>query len=125
MKKILAMIFLTASLSVSAQLVGETDAESLEKNSIQLSNDVRPVFLYPRCYWNGATGECTLQNYSPEDVVCHFEVRASTSRGFQYSNYQYRVLYRGMSAYTRVYANNPHYDPISFMTASAQCNTLR
>jgi hypothetical protein len=125
MKKILAMIFLTASLSVSAQLVGETDAESLEKNSIQLSNDVRPVFLYPRCYWNYSSGECVLQNYSGEDVVCHFNVKARSSRGHQFSNYQYRVLYRGMGAYTRVYANNPQVDPLVHMSATAQCSTLR
>jgi hypothetical protein len=125
MKKILAMIFLTFSLSVSAQLVGETDAESLEKNSIQLSNDGWPVFLHPRCYWNNSNGECVLQNYSAEDVVCHFHVKARSSKGYQYNNYQYRILYRGMAAYTRVYANNPQVDPLFHMSATAQCVSLR
>jgi hypothetical protein len=125
MKKILALLLLTLSLSASAaSLVGEFDTDIIPADQVELSDKTVSVFLYPNCYWNPASGQCTLTNYSGQDVVCHFTVRARSLRGYQFNGYQYRVLYRGMSAWAYVYANNPSVDPIVHMTATAQCNTL-
>lgn len=124
MKKILALVLLTVSLSATAHITGESDGPSISPADVRLSPIPRPITLFPRCTWTGATGECVLQNYTWEDVACNFQVNASTRMGYRYSNTQYRALYRGMSAWIRVYANNPQVDPIVNMYAVAYCRTM-
>jgi len=83
-----------------------------------------PVFLFPTCNWSPAGGECTLINTSGQDVTCNIHANAQTRRGSYITAYDYRVLYQGMFAWVRVYANDPQQDPIVYMSANAFCNTL-
>ena len=125
MKKFFTLLLLTLSLSASANLVGESDNELISAEHVALSEISRPIFLQPTCIWNMANGQCNLTNCSGQDVVCHFYIQARSARGSMYNNYQYRILYRGMTATEYVYANNPAFDPIVYMNATAQCNTIR
>jgi hypothetical protein len=82
------------------------------------------VFLFPRCSWSPSGGECTLINTTGKDITCNIRATAQTRRGSFLYAYDYRVLYTGMWAWVRVYANDPMNDPITYMQADAYCNTL-
>lgn len=98
MKKILATILLTTSLSATAA----------------------PVFLYPTC--NTYNGECTLYNSSGKDISCSIQIQGWTKNGRMLSAFEYRMLYSGMFAWIKI----NHYDindPITSLQANANCNT--
>lgn len=82
-----------------------------------------PVFLWPSCTYGPTSGECTLWNTSGKDISCNIRATAQTKNGSYINAYDYRVLYQGMFAWVRVYANDSN-DPIVHLSANAFCNTL-
>lgn len=99
MKKLIAALFLTVSVSAMA----------------------RPVFLMPTCStWNG---ECQLTNNTQEDISCNIRVNARTKSGKLLNQSEYKTLYSGMYAWVRV-MNNNNMDPITSINGNASCHTL-
>lgn len=103
MKKIIALLFVSLFIS-----------------SVQAET----VFVFPRCSYSASNGECTIHNNSGKDITCTIRATARTRKGSFLNTYDYRVLYQGMFAWVRVYANNPTVDPIISLQAHANCNTL-
>jgi len=81
-----------------------------------------PVFLYPTC--SAFSGECTLNNTSGKDISCSIQINGQTKKGSYISTSEYRVLYQYMSAWIRVNSFDPINDPIVYLQAYANCNTL-
>ena len=81
-----------------------------------------PVFLYPTC--SAYSGECTLNNTSGKDISCSIQITGQTKKGGYISTSEYRVLYQYMSAWIRVNTFDPINDPIVYLQAYANCNTL-
>lgn len=102
MKKIMLAFFLTLSFKVTAE----------------------PVFIYPTCYASPYNSECTINNNSGKDISCSIQITGQTKKGGYVSAYEYRVLYQYMSAWIRVNSNDPMNDPIVYLQAYANCNTL-
>lgn len=99
MKKLIAALFLTLSVSAMA----------------------KPIFLQPSCTsWNG---ECRLANTSGEDIRCTIRVNARTKAGRNLNATESKVLYTNMHAWVRVF-NSQINDPVSYITGTATCSTL-
>ena len=99
MKKLIAALFLTLSVSAMA----------------------KPVFLQPRCTsWNG---ECQVYNNTGEDITCTIRVSARTKAGRNLSNTEYKAFYNGMYAWVRVF-NSDLRDQVSYITGTASCSTM-
>lgn len=99
MKKLIAALFFTISVSATA----------------------KSVFLMPTCStWNG---ECQITNSSGEDISCNIRVNARTKAGKSLNNSEYKTLYKGMYGWVRV-INNNNRDPITSINGNASCNTL-
>ena len=92
--------------------------------AVSLNASAEYVFLFPSCRFNQAYGECRLWNTSGKEVACNFNTRGQTMSGSTIYLPQYVFLYQGMFASASVRANNPALDPITFLTANANCNTF-
>jgi len=91
---------------------------------VSFSVSAEPVFLYPYCSNWGNQGECTLNNTSGKQITCNVHVSGNTRKGEMISQFQYTVLFPYQTTWIRVYPRDTQNDSISYLSATAFCNTL-
>lgn len=97
MKKILALISLFSTINASA------------------------FQIQAQCRFNQASGECAVYNQWAQPIFCSLQARGQVASGVWANAWENVTVYPGSYAYVYVNANNPSFDPLVYVTGSANC----
>lgn len=72
----------------------------------------------------GVSGSCEVVNQLPTPIACQLSAQGQTQSGAWMNLYGQGYIYPGQVSWVNVSANNPYIDPLLFVQAQANCQTV-